>query len=132
MDPRRYEIGTDGRIVLVGLNSDETLEFELLDQSIASRPDPLELKGQPSMTRLLDWLELYHRQHLATNKTLREAVDVVANDVSPPRVVRVEQPSPARLRLQRAHAVRRTRLTIAAMALAGIALLFAAGVTLII
>lgn len=130
MAPRRYEIGRDGRIVLVGLNSDETLEFEILDQSISGNNDRDELKGQPSVTRLLDWLELYHRQHKATNKTLLETDSVF--DPSPPRAIRVDQPSLARLRLQRAQAIRRTHLTFVAMALTGIVILFVAGVTLMI
>jgi hypothetical protein len=132
MDPRRYEIGRDGRIVLVGLNSDETLEFELLDQSIQSKNDPDEFQGQPSVTRLLDWLELYHRQYKATNQALLEGNSVFANNPSLLRAIPFDQPSPARLRLQRAQAVRRTQVTFVAMALTGIVVLFVAGVALMI
>jgi hypothetical protein len=133
VDPRRYEIGSDGRIVLVGLNSDETLEFELLDQSISGNNDPDEFTGQQSsVARLLDWLELYHKQHEATNQASLETDPVFANDPSPLRAIQFDQSSPARLRLQRAQAVRRTRVTIVAMALSGIVILFVAGVALII
>jgi|SRR3979490_998324 hypothetical protein len=132
MDPRRYEIGSDGRIVLVGLNSDETLEFELLDQSISSNHDPDEFKGRPSVGRLLDWLELCHRQYKATNQALLDGGSVFANDPSPLRAIQFDQPSPARLRLQRAQAVRRTQVTFVAMALTGMVILFVAGVTLMI
>ena len=56
MHPRRYEIGSDGRIVLVELTSDETLEFEVFEQSIADNGDGDEVKAQPAMEPLLHWL----------------------------------------------------------------------------
>jgi hypothetical protein len=82
MHPRRYEIGSDGRIVLVGLTADETLEFEILGQSIADNGDGGSdvVKGQPAMEPLLHWLELYHRHYQAANK-LSPATDfAIANN----------------------------------------------------
>ena len=109
---------------LVGLSSDETLEFELLDRSIQGNHD--EFKSRPSVTRLLDWLELYHRQYKATNQALPEGDSVFANVPSPLLAIPFDQPSPARLRLQRAQAVRRTQVTFVAMALTGMVVLFVA------
>jgi hypothetical protein len=118
---------------LVGLSSDETLEFELLDRSIQGNHDPDEFKSRPSVTRLLDWLEpYYHKQYKATTQALLDGHSVFANDPSPFRAIPFDQPSPAQLRLQRAQAVRRTQVTFVAMALTGMVILFVAGVTLMI
>jgi hypothetical protein len=132
MHPRRYEIGSDGRIVLVGLSADETLVFELLEQSISSNNDHDEFDGQPSVTRLLDWLELYHKQYKATNRALPETDSAFANDPSPPRAIRLDQPPLTRSRPQSAHAVRRAQVKFVAMALTGMVVLFVAGVALMI
>jgi hypothetical protein len=130
MDPRRYEIGSDGRIVLVGLNSDETLEFERLDQSISSPNDHIQLEGQQSVTELLNWLELYHRHYEAMNKALLETDSARAIVPSAPHASRFEQSSLGRQRFQ--HPARPPQLKFVAMTLAGIFILFVAGVALII
>jgi hypothetical protein len=132
MHPRRYEIGSDGRIVLVGLSSEETLEFEVLDQSFSVDHDHDEFTGQPPMIRLLHWLELYHKQYQATNRASPETISLFAIAPSPPRAIRFDQVSPTRLQLQRARPVRQSQMKIVAMMLTGIVILFVAGVTLII
>jgi len=132
MHPRRYEIGSDGRIVLVGLNADETLEFELLDQSFSADNDLDEFVGQPSAERLLDWLELYHRQYKAMESPLPETSTSFATDPFPPWTSRFDQVSPTRLQPQRMRPATQPRLAIVAMMLTGLVILFVAGVTLII
>jgi hypothetical protein len=130
MHPRRYEIGGDGRIVLVGLSSDETLEFEVLEQSITDNNDGDEARAQPAMEPLLHWLELYHRHHAAMNKAPPASDADFTNNSSPLRTMKFDQP--ARLRFQRAHAARPPEAKFVAMVLAGIIVLFVAGVTLIL
>ena len=131
MHPRRYEIGSDGRVVLTGLNSDETLEFELLDQSISVDDDHEGSTGQPPVGRLLNWLELYHKQYEAANRASLESDTVFAIDPPPPRTVRFDRPSPARSHFQTAPRARPPQLKFVAMVMAGIVILFVAGVTLI-
>ena len=130
MHPRRYEIGSDGRIVLVGLTSDETLEFEVFEQSIADNGDGDEVKAQPAMEPLLHWLELYHRHYQAAKKVPPITRTVVANDTLPFRTMKFDQPT--RVRFQRTHTARPPEAKFVAMLLAGILVLFVAGVTLII
>jgi hypothetical protein len=132
MQPRRYEIGSDGRVVLVGLNSDETLEFERLDQSISDHNDHVQPEGQQSVTELLNWLELYHRHYEAMSKALLETDSVRAIVPSPPHANRFEQSSLGRQRCQREYPARPPQLKFVAMVLTGIFILFVAGVTLII
>ena len=127
MHPRRYEIGSDGRIVLVGLTSDETLEFEIFEQSIAEADGD---EVQPAMEPLLHWLELYHRHYQAANKVPAAARAVVANDTFPLVMMKFDQPT--RVRFQRPYKARPPEAKFVAMVLAGILVLFVAGVTLII
>jgi|SRR5450756_334341 len=130
MHPRRYEIDGDGRIVLVGLSSDETLEFEVLEQSIADNSDGGEAKAQPALEPVLHWLELYHRHYAAMNKVPPATESDFASNSSPLRTMKFDQPT--RLRFQRAHAARPPEAKFVAMVLAGIIVLFVAGVTLIL
>jgi hypothetical protein len=131
MHPRRYEIGSDGRIVLVELTSDETLEFEVFEQSIADNGDGDEVKAQPAMEPLLHWLELYHRHYQAANNVQPAADSAFANDASSTRLM-MKFDQPTRVRFQRAHTARPPETKFVAMLLAGILVLFVAGVTLII
>ena len=110
---------------MVGLTADETLEFEVLDQSISDD----EAKAEPAVEPLLHWLELYHRHHAAMNKVAPATDSVFASSNSPLlRTMNFDQP--ARLRFQTAHAARPPEAKFVAMVLAGIIVLFVAGLTL--
>jgi hypothetical protein len=74
--PRRYFVDENGRRVLIGLNVEETLEFETLDSLPALDESGNHVtrsgNGIPATTRENRWLELYGKHDSAWRQWLAE------------------------------------------------------------
>jgi hypothetical protein len=74
--PRRYFVDENGRRVLIGLNIEETLEFDTLDSLPALDESGNHVawdeNGIPTTTREKRWLELYSKHDTAWSQWLAE------------------------------------------------------------
>lgn len=75
--PRRYFVDGNGRRVLIGLTTEETFEFETLDNLPATDEHRNQVawegKGIPTSTREKRWLELYSKHDLAWRQWMAES-----------------------------------------------------------